>query len=55
MAELTKRGAEDRRREEEQMAGEPVRGEPGDGPPANVPRDKGVVPAADARGDEKPG
>jgi hypothetical protein len=51
MAELTKRGEEDRKREDEEMRGEPVRTAPAGTPPATTTRDKSVEPAGDARRD----
>jgi hypothetical protein len=57
MAEITKRGEEDRRREDEEMTGEPLgaaaRGE-GARPTATT-RDKGASPAADQTGEEREG
>ena len=57
MAEITKRGEEDRRREDEEMSGEPLapaaRG--GGVRPAAVTRDKGAPPAADQTGEEREG
>ncbi len=48
MAEQTKRGEEDRKREGEEMQGEPVK-VGNDTPAATVTRDKGVAPSQDSR------
>jgi hypothetical protein len=53
MPELTKRGEEDRKREGEQMEGEPVK--TGGDTPAAVTRDKGMAPATDNQGDRRSG
>ncbi|MDY3561877.1 hypothetical protein R5W23_003305 [Gemmata sp. JC673] len=52
MAERTKRGDEDRKREDEEMTGEPVSTGGPDGaeaPTATRTRDKGLEPAKDVR------
>ncbi len=54
MAELTKRGEEDRKREGEVMTGEPVK-MGNDTPAAPVTRDQGTAPATDNRGDGRSG
>jgi len=54
MAELTKRGEEDRKREGEQMEGEPVK-TGRDTPATQVTRDQGNAPATDNRGDGRSG
>lgn len=52
MGEMTKRGQEDRKHEDEVMTGEPVQtGTDPAATPAPVTRDKGVAPAADSRGE----
>lgn len=56
MAEVTKRGEEDRRREDETMTGEPLEpADPAGVRPATVTRDKGAPPAGDAPREEREG
>ncbi len=56
MAEATRRGEEDRRREDETMAGEPLElANPTGMRPATLTRDKGAPPAADPTREEREG
>lgn len=56
MAEITKRGEEDRRREDETMTGEPLElANPNGVRPVTVTRDMGAPPVADAPREEREG